>query len=359
MTKFFFDARFIRLDRHDGISRFSAEIFTALAQIAEVTAIIYDERQLAHLPDGTEHVKLSNPEAAGEFFIASKLNRLNATHVFSPMQVMGSWRRKYRLVLTLHDLIYYRHRTPPRDLNLLLQLVWRLYHLTYWPQRLLLNRADAIATVSKTSKAAIETNRLTKRDVSVIYNASSFAVPSKAREFDFAKKKLIYVGSFMPYKNVETLIEACGQLPEFELHLLSKISVQRQNELSQLAGKLGATVFFVGGVSDEQYQEILDEAFALLSASKDEGFGIPLVEAMRRGTPAVVSDIEIFREIGGQAATYFDPNDAGALAEAVRQLDEQDSWQRVSELSKEQSMKFNWNSSAKSLLQIMQIPSKD
>ena len=358
MTKFFFDARFVRIDRHDGISRFSAEMFSAVSRLTEVTAIIHDERQLQHLPPDAKFIKLSHPEDAKEFFIARKLNQLGATHVFSPMQVMGSWQRRYRLVLTLHDLIYYRHRTPPQDLNPLLKLTWRLYHLTYWPQRILLNRADAIATVSNTSKAAIVKHRLTKREVAVIYNAASFVAAASLRKFSEAKKKLIYVGSFMPYKNVETLIEAAGQLPEFELHLLSKIDGKRRAELASLAASVGAAVVFTGGVTDQQYQEALDSAFALVSASKDEGFGIPLVEAMLRGTPVIVSDIEIFREIGGEAAKYFDPNSGGSLAATVRALDSEQKWQEASERSISQAAKFNWNSSAKALIALMQLPPK-
>ena len=358
MTKFFFDARFIRIDRHDGISRFSAEIFAAVSRLTDVTAIIYDERQLQHLPADTKFVQLSHPEAMKEFLIARKLNQLGATHVFSPMQVMGSWQRKYRLVLTVHDLIYYSHRTPPQDLNPLLQLTWRLYHLTYWPQRFLLNRADAIATVSKTSKSTIAKHRLTKREVAVIYNAASFEAATSQRQYSDAKKKLIYVGSFMPYKNVETLIKAAGQLPDFELHLLSKITDARCAQLLHLAESVGATVAFAGGVPDEQYQDALDSAFALVSASKDEGFGIPLVEAMLRGTPVIASDIEIFREIGGQAASYFDPNSSESLAAAVRAIDLAEAWQAASERSKSQAEKFNWSSSAKALLTLMQLPSK-
>ena len=57
---------------------------------------------------------------------------------------------------------------------------------------------------------------------------------------------------------------------------------------------------------------MLRGATALVSASRDEGFGIPLVEAMALGTPLVVSDIPVFREVGGDAAAYVDPDDVPA-----------------------------------------------
>ena len=47
----------------------------------------------------------------------------------------------------------FAHPTPPRDLPWPVRLGWRLYHLAWWPQRLLLNRADAVVTVSETTRA--------------------------------------------------------------------------------------------------------------------------------------------------------------------------------------------------------------
>jgi hypothetical protein len=58
METLHFDARFIRLDHHDGISRFSVELIKALSKKVKVVAIIYDLRQLEHLPEGIEFVLL-------------------------------------------------------------------------------------------------------------------------------------------------------------------------------------------------------------------------------------------------------------------------------------------------------------
>ncbi len=351
MQTLHFDARFIRLDHHDGISRFSVELIQALVEKVKVVAIIYDLRQLEQLPKSIEFVLLNNPQSVTEISIARKLNKLGATHVFSPMQIMGTTGRKYKLVLTLHDLIYYRHRKPPQDLNLLVQLIWRLYHLSYLPQKLLLNRADAIATVSETTKRLIEENRLTKRPVGVVYNAAPGTPASKPRVFP-ASRKLLYIGSFMPYKNVETLIRGVALLPEFELHLLSKIASSRKAELSALAKDLGAKVVFHGGVSDSEYLALLKDSFALVTASKDEGFGIPLVEAMQQGTPVIVSDLEIFHEVAGRAGSYFQADDALQFAKRVEELDGSRAWEKTSEESLAQAKRFSWGSSAESLLNI-------
>ena len=349
MQTLYFDARFIRIDRHDGISRFSAELVQALVSKVRVVAIIHDLRQLESLPSGIEYVVLNDPQAPSEFFIARKLNRLRATHVFSPMQLMGSVGRKYKLVLTLHDLIYYRHRKPPQDLNLLVRIIWRLYHLSYQPQRWLLNRADAVATVSRTTKMLMEKHHLTRKPIVVVYNAPDKVSTVTAR-VQPDTRDLIYIGSFMPYKNVETLVRGAGLLPGYKLHLLSKISKERKLQLETHAKSTGANVEFHNGVTDDEYKNLLHSAFALVSASKDEGFGIPLVEAMQQATPVVVSQLEIFNEVAGPAGTYFDPNSSASLAEAIKSLEEKRSWAEKSKLSLKQSNEFDWDKSAEALL---------
>ena len=357
ISGFFFDARYIRWDHHDGISRFSAGLFAALHARVPVTAIIYDLRQLEKLPSGTKYILANDPTKLSEVFIALKLNRAGAKVVFSPMQTMGSWFREYRLILTLHDLIYYRHPTPPPSFNLAIRLAWRIFHMSYWPQRWFLNRADAVVTVSKTSKRLIEKHRLTRRPVSVIYNAAG----ALEREYEHpapkhrprSQQKLVYMGSFMPYKNVELLVSAMNHLPNHELHLLSKISDFDRDRLTEIFKDGGGSVVFHNGVSEAEYHRQLDGAVALVTASRDEGFGIPLVEAMVRGLPIIVSDIEIFREIGGDAALYFDCDSPEEFTQQVKLLDDAASWRKHSELGLQQAKTFNWDKSAAALVQLV------
>lgn len=347
METLHFDARFIRLDHHDGISRFSVELIKSLSKKIHIVVIIHELRQLDFLPQGIEFILVNSPESIKEFWIARKLNNLGVKAVYSPMQVMGSFGRKYQLILTLHDLIYYRHRKPPQDLNLLIRVLWRLYHLTYFPQRLLLNRADAVVTVSETTKALMKKHKLTRKPVTVVYNASSLTATGESRKFP-KEKHLIYIGSFMPYKNVETLIRGVGLAPEYTLHLLSKIEPAREAALNQLAKKTSSKVVFHRGVSDSEYLSLIQSSFALVTASKDEGFGIPMVEAMSQGTPVVVSDLEIFHEVAGAAGSYFES--AEEFATALAKLDSAKTWEEVSKKSISQSAKFDWDKSADELL---------
>ncbi len=348
----FFDARYIRTDFHDGISRYSAELGAALAKLTPVTFLICDKAQTKLLPKNARHILIHAPTSLKEPFTSLILNRYHPDLVFSPMQTMGAFGRQFKLILTLHDMIYYRHRTPPHQLSPLIRAGWRLYHATYVPQRIALNSADIIATVSQTSKNDILQTNLTKQPVIVTYNA-----PQQLRNFldhdvmiKTAPKNLIYMGSFMPYKNVETLIQGMKFLPNHTLHLLSRISANRKLQLESIIPQ-GANVIFHQGVSDETYAKLLADNALLVSASLDEGYGLPIAEAQALGVPAVISDIPIFHEVAGEGALYFDPMNSAVFAEQIKNASKITTYQSLSKKSILQSQKFSWVTSASILLE--------
>jgi glycosyltransferase involved in cell wall biosynthesis len=311
-------------------------------------------RQLKELPQGTNYFLANDPKnPLLELFLPRRLNRQGAGIVFSPMQTMGSFGKKYKLILTLHDLIYYKHRTPPVFLAWWIRLAWRLFHLSFTPVRLLINGADAVVTISETTKSLIEINRLTRRPVTVVYNASSMPVVDSPRT-EPKTKNLVYMGSFMPYKNVEILIKGMEELPEFTLTLCSKIDPKRRDQLlASSSQEARSRIAFVNGMSESKYLELLDESFALVTASKDEGFGIPLVEAMKHGLPLVLSDIPIFREIAQDAALFFDATSPLNFARQVQELEKSGNWSDASSRSKARGNSFDWNQSATRLLEVL------
>jgi glycosyltransferase involved in cell wall biosynthesis len=348
--KVVFDCRYTRIGRHDGISRYTASLVEELGRLHEVTMLISDAAQLDMLP-ALPWQLVSSPTSPREPFVARQVKQLRPDIVFTPMQTMGSWGRDYKLLLTLHDLIYYENRTPPRDLPWFVRILWRLYHLAWWPQRMLLNRGDAVVTVSQTTAGLIREHHLTDRPVTVVSNAADdLGTPALPRVRP-GGHRLVYMGSYMPYKNVDTLVRAVAALPDHELHLASRIGRAERERLTRLAPQ--ARLVFHDGVTDAEYAELLSGATALVHASRAEGFGIPLVEAMRLGTPVVVSDIPIFREIGGDAALYFDSENPEALVAALWSLERPGEWERRSAASVDVAARFTWAKSAEQLLELM------
>ena len=344
----FFDARYTRTDYHDGISRYSAELGNALAKIADVTFIISEDGQKKWFEKDATFVKIHPGTSIKEPLTALVLNKYKPDVVYSPMQTIGTAGRKYKAVLTPQDMIYYRHTQPPGFLPAHVRFGWRLYHLSYWPQRLILKGADLITTVSKTSASDLKKASMTKLPITVVYNA-----PQKFSKYPVTHEKgiknIVYMGSFMPYKNAETLIKGMGWLPGRTLHLLSRISPARQAELEALIPN-DAHVIFHNGVSDDEYEKLLANNAILASASLDEGYGIPVAEAMNMGVPAVISNMPVFHEVGANGALYFDPHSPKSFAEAVKKLD--DKKVREAQVKKAYAHvgTFSWDASAQALL---------
>ncbi len=114
-----------------------------------------------------------------------------------------------------------------------------------------------------------------------------------------------------------------------------------------------ARVTFWNGASDDEYVRMLSTAAASVSASRAEGFGLPLIEAMSCGVPFIASDIPVFREVGGDAALYFDPDSPEDLADRVRLVEDIEFRRQTVERGHTQAARFSWEQSAAALLDLM------
>lgn len=359
--KILFDARWILVEnRFDGVSRYSLELAKAMADRddLEVAWLVYDRRQADKLPAG-EIVWANNPgDAFREFFsLARTVNRSGYDLLYSPFFTVGTLGKKFRLVLTIHDMIYFTHRTPPQWLPWHIRLGWRLFHLTYWPMRWQLNKADIVATVSETARQELLDKRATKRQVVTVPNAVSDDFrPSQASDDRsgessgrHASNDIVYMGAFTPYKNVECLIDALEFLPDITLHLCGKLPPARRPEIEQYIAERGVTdrVILYDGVTDEEYKSILSKSRCAVSASRLEGFGLPLIEAQQAGVPFVAADTPIFHEVGQASVLYFDPDNPKQCAERITQLADATTNQDYIARGAQNAARYTWSSSAR------------
>lgn len=84
----------------------------------------------------------------------------------------------------------------------------------------------------------------------------------------------------------------------------------------------GRQLFWLDGATDQELHHAYRQARALIFASLDEGFGLPLVEALRAGLETVCSDLPVFREIAGDHTTYFPPLNSTALAKILYHMEQ-------------------------------------
>lgn len=104
--------------------------------------------------------------------------------------------------------------------------------------------------------------------------------------------------------------------------------------LLERSAVLTDSVVEIGGCDDRTLATHLSSARALLFPSLAEGFGIPLVEALQLGTPAIVSDLPVFREIGQGVPELLDPLDEAAWERAILSYAEDDSSGRCAQLNR-------------------------
>jgi len=145
------------------------------------------------------------------------------------------------------------------------------------------------------------------------------------RELDLPGPFLLFVGASEPRKNLPRLVQAMailrGRGRRVPLVLAGRPGGD-QARLAEAIAKAGleGLVRLAGYRSDEDIRALYGAATALVFPSLAEGFGLPLLEAMACGLPAAVSGVSALPEVGGDAALYFDPADAAAMAAAIASL---------------------------------------
>ncbi len=344
------DCRILSLSYHYGLSRFTAQIVAELYKITPLTVMIYDDRQLKHLPPGIPIVYGPKPAGRNQRIVTKILNGLEPDVVFAPTIFFTAGKRNFNLVISLHDIIGFTAKQPiGPESPVAGRVAWKLYHSIKLPYQSVLNRADHIITVSNDAKNDIITFLKPKTHVSVVYNAP----PALKRvSYDHASKTIVYMGAFVGYKNVATLIRAINLLPGYRLVCLSKIHPKTKARLLKLATK-PSQVEFRNGVTDDEYMAELSRAAALVTASYHEGFGLPLIEAQTMGIPVVCSDIPVLHEVCGESgALYFEPSSHEQLAEQILQLPAQHNALIAAGFNNVK--RFSWQKSAKELYGILQ-----
>lgn len=191
-------------------------------------------------------------------------------------------------------------------------------------------RAERILTISDFSRGEIARVLRPSCPVAVVSchppasNGAHRASPTSNEPARF-----VTVGALRGYKGHDTLLEALAALKAGDGKPVEIVciggdegGVGRERDLSARARELGVADAFRlrGWVSDAEAGELLGSALATINPSTYEGYGLPVAESIASGMPTISSDIPPHREIAADAALYFPPGDARALAVAIDQV---------------------------------------
>lgn len=166
---------------------------------------------------------------------------------------------------------------------------------------------------------------------------------------------ILHVGSTIPRKRIDVLLRAFAEIKkESPKAALLRVGGPLTSDQQTLARQLGveSSILVLPFLTDRQLAALYRRSTVLLLPSEREGFGLPLLEAMSCGLPAVTSDIPALREIGGEAAFYSPVADIQSLSRHAMKLiraqeTQPEGAQQIREACLQQAQQFSWERCAR------------
>lgn len=287
--------------------------------------------------------------------VTSALKKYNADIFLSPDGYI-SLKTNVPSVAVIHDLNFEHY---PDDLP---KKFIRFYKKNF---PLFAQKADRIVTVSEYSKSDIvNCYKINPSKIDVGYNgANENYIPLSKEIIEKHRVKwtngrpyFIFVGAITPRKNLARLFSAFDLYYEnsttnFPLVVVGeKYFWSEEIRIAFEKMKHREQVIFTGHLPLEELKEMLGSALSLAYVSYFEGFGIPLVEAMRCGVPVLTSNKTSLPEVAGNAALLCDPFSVDSIAEGLKKMAEDESL-RLSLIEKgnKRAAEFSWDKTAETV----------
>ena len=330
-----------------GIARYVTQLATSLRDSEVELRTFAVGRSAFSVPPGTHHLRLPARLVLGWWRVCpwppierttGPVDLVHATGLLMP-----STRRP--LVVTVHDLAALRHP------GLLPERQVRQQHALIG----VLRTAAAVLTVSRaTAQDVVDLGIDAQRVVVAPLGLSPLPQPTELPAgLRPAGDYILTVGETVPRKGYEVLIEALARLGgDLKLVMVGPPGAAEE-AIRRRASELGVTARLrrLGAVPDGALASLYAGALALCFPSVAEGFGLPVLEAMAAGTPVLVSDIPVMRELTAGAALYVGHGTGRGWAEAIEGLiSAPTSRERLGAAGRLRAAEFTWEKTASATL---------
>lgn len=237
-------------------------------------------------------------------FLPSLCRKYDLWHALHQDSSFSPSDSKSPYILTIHDLNFLQEKSPFKARRRLKVLQKKV------------DRASAVTYISNyTAKISKENLNLERKKVFVIHNGVDIESDKEVAKPDFlpAGKYLLALGMVLEKKNFHVLINFLEKLTDYNLVIAGDNSSSYARMILKTVNnrKLQNRVILPGMVSEDDKIFLYKNCSAFLFPSRMEGFGLPVIEAMRFGKPVFISNKTSLPEIGGELAYYwndFDPD---------------------------------------------------
>lgn len=235
--------------------------------------------------------------------------------------------RNHNIVTTVHDFTYELYNSGPA--------LW----VHRWQKNRAIRASDLVICVSEnTARDLMRFVPVPENKIRIVHNGvsdsyfMSESIPEKTNE-------VIFVGARGGYKNFDLAVRAVAGTKSLTLSIVGGGALS-EVELATLNKYLPQKYSWLGRLSDEDLNTVYNRAYALIYPSSYEGFGIPVIEAMRAGCPVVTVNASSIPEVAGSAAILVDKTESGELTEALITVDQRRS--QLVDAGLVQAGKFSW-----------------
>jgi glycosyltransferase involved in cell wall biosynthesis len=259
-----------------------------------------------------------------------------------------------KLIVTVHDLAFREH---PQ----LFPTQWRTLYRAGLARTV--RSADAVIAVSRhTAEDLLRRTKLPATKIFVVPLAAS--LPTQLTDVEETLQRLkirppyvLFVGTLEPRKNLVRLVRAYRRLAArgapHRLVLAGPMGWRPQELMRELAAPAPGDVVLTGRVSDADLDALYRGAAAFVYPSLYEGFGLPVLEAMARGVPSVVSIAGSLPEVAGEAALPVDPRSTAGLAEAMERIvNDRELAERLRQSGIARASRYSWEETARRTLEV-------
>jgi glycosyltransferase involved in cell wall biosynthesis len=313
----------LRMYRHSGIGRYLRNLLPRLLPLLNADSVrVLCEQQVVGRPKWLQDQRVKLVETGAKVYSVSEQllslrgayngsDLLWVPHYNAPLYYPGL------MVVTIHDM-------APLALPEILKSALKRKYAKLLIERAV-KQAAAILSVSEfTAKELRERLGVPAKKITVTHLGIDVDWPDTAQphsEID-GVPYLLYVGNVKPNKNLGLLLRAFARVSDllpYRVLLVGRMEGFGTGDQAAIAQakKMGNRVRFAGVVPDKDLISLYAGASALVFPSLYEGFGLPLLEAMRFGCPVLCSTAASLPEVAGDAALYFDPHSEQELADSL------------------------------------------